>query len=54
MKTTLYILLFLFLAVNFTACTPEAIYDQTDTTQSTVLGEDANDPEDEDDMDNGI
>ena len=54
MKITLKVLVFLFLATNLASCTPEAIYDQTDTTQSTVLGEDEDDPEDEDDMDNGL
>ncbi len=54
MKTTLYILALLFIGANFTACTPEAIYDQTDRTELSTLGEDEDDPENEDDVDNGL
>ncbi len=54
MKNTLYILVFLLIGANFTACTPDAIYDQTDRTELSTLGEDEDDPENEDDVDNGL
>ncbi len=54
MKTTIYTFLLLFIGANFTACTPDAIYDQTDRTELSTLGEDEDDPENEDDVDNGL
>ncbi len=42
------------IGANFTACTPDAIYDQTDRTELSTLGEDEDDPENEDDVDNGL
>lgn len=47
MKTTFYILVFLFLGTLFTACTPETQTDESNHVEST-WGEDGSDPEDDD------
>ena len=52
MRTTLYILTFLFMGANFMACTPDTVTDESDLIESTTLGEDQNDPEDEEDPGN--
>ncbi len=52
MKTTLYIFAFLFLGMNFISCTPDVITEESDRIESTTLGEDENDPEDEEDQGN--
>lgn len=48
MRTTLYILIFLFMGANFIACTPDTVNDESDRIEST-WGEDESDPEDEED-----
>ncbi len=52
MKSILYILVFLFMGVNFITCTPDIVDDESDRIESTVLGEDENDPEDEEEEGN--
>ena len=52
MKTPLYILIFLFMGANFVACTPDTVTEESDRIESTTLGEDENDPEDEEDQGN--
>ena len=56
MKTIIYLLLFLFIGANFSACTPDAISEESDRLEST-WGETGTDPdgeehedEDEDDV----
>ncbi|MFC4689504.1 hypothetical protein ACFO5T_03575 [Dokdonia genika] len=46
MKTTIYILAFLFMGVTFTACTPDTVVEESDRIEST-WGEDDNGGQDE-------
>ncbi|WP_298348977.1 hypothetical protein [uncultured Dokdonia sp.] len=48
MKTTIYILAFLFMGVTFTACTPDTVTEESDRIEST-WGEDDNNGEEKED-----